>query len=518
MTVTPRSAGNVLDVKREARIPARGLLTYSAETRLDIQCCALLLSLTAIMVLPGSLTLPMELWDESRNANNALEIARHGGWMVPRFDGMPDHWNTKPPLLIWIIAALSRTGLDPMLAVRLPSVVAAMATVLLVYLSCRIVIRDRLAGTLGGMLVICSTLFMGDHVGRTGDYDALLSMLCLGFVLCVGHYIDHGSERPGWWIGAAAVLLFLGIMTKGIAACMTLPGLLAYAIGRWRFAGMIRDWRLWPAMLGVIVAVAGWLALREYLDPGYLAAAWYNDVSGRLLVALDDHSEGPLFYVEVLAQTFQPAILLSPALLLLCREGDPVRLRFGLLMILPAASWLIAVSCASTKISWYIAPVVPLLAIAIATSATACIRRLTTRFAWVVMLVPTGIAMVITFWLLNVRPPDVNGAYAADNVWYGPFLGEISGEAGVDGAIILDLGLPNDAGFQHYNPVALFFASEAERHGVHIQVATPAARIARDTTVISCDPRVRAWLNTQTLFTLIRSNPRCILGRIAITP
>jgi hypothetical protein len=141
------------------------------------------------------------------------------------------------------------------------------------------------------------------------------------------------------------------------------------------------------------------------------------------------------------------------------------------------------------------------------------VRRLTTRFAWIVTLAPTGVAMAVTFWLLNVNPPDSNGAYAADNVWYGPFLKEIRDEAGVDGAIILDLGLPNDAGFQHYNPIALFFASEAEWHGAHIQVATP-ARITKSTTIISCDPRVRDWLNAQTSFTVTRSNPRCLLGRI----
>ena len=104
----------------------RAMPAISSAARADIQCCALLLVLTAIMVLPGSLTLPMELWDESRNANNAMEIAKHGGWMVPAFDNLPDHWNTKPPLLIWMMAALLRTGLDPMLAIRLPSVAASM--------------------------------------------------------------------------------------------------------------------------------------------------------------------------------------------------------------------------------------------------------------------------------------------------------------------------------------------------------------------------------------------------------
>jgi hypothetical protein len=97
----------------------RGTFAVSSEARRDILHRALLPVLTAIMVLPGSLTPPMELWDESRNANNAMEIAKHGGWTVPTFGHAPDHWNTRPPLLIWIVAALLRSGMEPMLAVRL---------------------------------------------------------------------------------------------------------------------------------------------------------------------------------------------------------------------------------------------------------------------------------------------------------------------------------------------------------------------------------------------------------------
>jgi 4-amino-4-deoxy-L-arabinose transferase-like glycosyltransferase len=518
MTQIMRSARNIVAADRSFRLPLPDVIAIWPRTRLDLQCCVLLLVLTAIMVLPGALSLPMELWDESRNANNAMELAKHGGWIAPTFDYVRDHWNTKPPLLIWIMAALLRTGLDPMLAVRLPSVAATMGSVLLVYFTCRTTIQDRLAGVLGGLLVICSVLFMGDHVGRTGDYDALLSFLSFGFILCVGRYLDNNSKRSGGWIGAGGVLLFLAIMTKGVAAGMALPGLLAYAIACRRLFGILRDWRVWASIAGVSACVAGWLALREQFDPGYLEAMWYNDVGGRLFNALEQHSEGPLFYLMVLAVAFQPAILALPTLLLVRRDRDPARRRLCLLMLLTAASWLIALSCAGTKIYWYTAPMVPLLAVAIATGATTFLRRNDPPLSSLIVIRPIIVAMLIAFWYLNVRAPSQASAYTADQVWYGSFLDNIRRQTGLNGAVIVDDGLPNDAGFPHYNPVARFFAEDAARRGEHIQVVTSKTPIAKNAKVITCDPRIRTWLKSQTSFTVIQSDRRCILGRVTTSP
>jgi|HubBroStandDraft_1064217.scaffolds.fasta_scaffold09029_4 4-amino-4-deoxy-L-arabinose transferase-like glycosyltransferase len=508
--MTP-AANNSSPLDRSFPAPSRGAAWISAELRLDILYCTLLLVLTAIMVLPGSLTLPMELWDESRTANNGMEMAQHGGWMVPTFGGVPDHWNTKPPLLIWIIAALLRTGLDPLLAVRLPSVLATMGSVLLVYLTCRSTIQDRMTGLLAGLLTLCSVLFLGDHVGRTGDYDALLSLLCLGSVVCIGHYIDATTDRSGAWIAAGSALLLLALLAKGVAASLPLPGLFAYAITRGRFLAILRDWRIWVSVFGVLGGAASLLMYRENLDPGYLAAVWNNDVSGRLLTALDQHAEDPWFYLVVLATTFQPAILLLPTLLCMRRDPDPARRRLCLLMLLTACSWLIALSCANTKIYWYVAPVVPLLAIAIAIGTTTYLRS-REQSTWVVLR-PAILAMLIAFWYLNIRAPAADTPYAADQVQYGAFLNDIRGDIPLAGAVILDRGLPNDAGFQYYNPVARFYAGDAARRGVRIDIATPGARIAGDTTIISCDPLVRNWLKVQPFFIMVQGNTHCVLGR-----
>ncbi len=99
----------------------------------DVGCVCLLVLLAGLVLLLRNSTLPIQLWDESRNANNALEMSRNGHVIVTYFNGAPDHWNTKPPLLIWCMALLLRLGLPPLVAVRLPSIMAATATVLAVW-------------------------------------------------------------------------------------------------------------------------------------------------------------------------------------------------------------------------------------------------------------------------------------------------------------------------------------------------------------------------------------------------
>src|ERR1700730_8648375 len=80
--------------------------TNSLLDRWDTLCLGSFLLLGFSLLMLRYDQLPLQLWDESRNANNALEIARYGHWLVPTYKRGPDHWNTKPPLLIWQMAAL----------------------------------------------------------------------------------------------------------------------------------------------------------------------------------------------------------------------------------------------------------------------------------------------------------------------------------------------------------------------------------------------------------------------------
>lgn len=515
MTKSSAAARDLPSMHARARRLDAGLLAARGGLFPDLLSASLLLALTALMLLPGALSLPMELWDESRTANNAIEMAKHGGWLVTTFGYVPDHWNTKPPLLIWAMAALLRTGMDSMLAVRLPSILATMGSVLIVYVSCRALLKDRLAGIIGGLLVVCSVLFMGDHVGRTGDYDALLCLLNLGFVLCAGLYVDRETERPGVWIAAATALLVFAVLTKGVAGGLAVPGLLVYAMVRRRLLAVLVDWRLWLSLAAAAVGLAGWLALRERLDPGYLAAVWNNDVAGRMLTTLDAHHERRTYYVRLLFRQFEPAMLLSLTLLAMPWDPDPRRRRLCLLTGLAAMSWLVALSVARTKLYWYVAPVVPLLAVAIGVSTATWLRgeRLV-ALRRVAVGLPILASLVGSFWYLNLRPPSADSQYAPDQVWYGPFMAQVRARHALDGAVILDGGVPNNAGFVRYNPIARFLIEDADRRGEHMRLLSTTENLPTDAPVLSCDPQMRQWLTQQRSFTPVYGDGRCVFGRL----
>jgi len=69
----------------------------------------------------------IRIWDEARNTINALEMSKSGFSLVTTFEGNPDHWNTKPPLLIWIMAMLYKFFGATEITSRLPSVLSALA-------------------------------------------------------------------------------------------------------------------------------------------------------------------------------------------------------------------------------------------------------------------------------------------------------------------------------------------------------------------------------------------------------
>ena len=47
---------------------------------------------------------PMRIYDEAFSASSALEMLANGNWSVTHFNGHPDMWFTKPPLMIWLQA------------------------------------------------------------------------------------------------------------------------------------------------------------------------------------------------------------------------------------------------------------------------------------------------------------------------------------------------------------------------------------------------------------------------------
>jgi 4-amino-4-deoxy-L-arabinose transferase-like glycosyltransferase len=496
----------------------------------DLGCVALLLLLAALILLVRNGAVTMLIWDESRNANNALEMSRNGHLLVTYFNGQPDHWNTKPPLLIWFMALFLRLGFPPLLAVRLPSIIAATATVLLVFFFCRNCLRDRLAGLLAALTLLTAPLFVGWHGARTGDYDSAVTFLTLVYTLSFWAYIDAQGRIRTRWIAVAGLAVALSVLTKGVGGVLALPGLLVYAIFRRQLVKVLVDARLWLTVLAIVLICGGYYGLREHFDQGYLHAVWTNEFTGRYLAVNEEHRGGPLYYLATLTVRFEPGFALLPFAVIPFFRPDRRRRSATLLCLITSAVLFAVLTKSQTKIFWYIAPATPLLALAVGIglkdgltwlrvrrqASTVLFRH---RVAYAAVAAIFGIAILSTlyYYQLGVER-KLAGIYMEGR--YGPFLEQIRQSGLTKRLIILDYGvhqvvLGEQAGpFLNYSPEADFYAKVEDGRGMQVQVATPGGDLPTGSWIASCDPRSQAWLaDHYTVYIASQPNPWCELER-----
>lgn len=188
--------------------------------------------------------------EESRRGVVALEMQRNGDWIVPRYQGNPFFMSSRPPLQAWSIAACGwlRGGIDTV-AVRIPSVVALLALVLVIYVCAR-----SFLSRLGAFAAAAAYPTMGSvlQLGRLGETDLLFTLFVSSSLLV--WYAGYLRKWPaaGVW-GAAYLLVALGVLTKGPQA----PAYFAASIGLYLF--WVRNLRFlasWGHALGIVVFAA----------------------------------------------------------------------------------------------------------------------------------------------------------------------------------------------------------------------------------------------------------------------
>ncbi|MBC6608394.1 glycosyltransferase family 39 protein [Hymenobacter sp. BT188] len=305
---------------------------------------------------------PIQLWDESRQAVNAVEMLRSGDWLITRFEGQPDLWNTKPPLLIWLQAlSLYFFGFSE-LAVRLPTALATGGTILIVYFFAARTLRRPLVGFLAGLVLITSLGYVRLHVARTGDYDALLTFFQTLLWSSLYRYLVTGRKREA---ALLTVAVTGAILTKGVAGVLGLPALFLYVLYRRRIGWLLRQPSFYLAAGSTVFLVAGYYGIREWAAPGYWAAVQQNELGGRFDTVLSGHQHPWDYYILAMQELrFAPwHWVLLPTLVLAWRQPRRPLQHAVVLLALFSIVWLLVISNAQTKLEWYDAPVYPALSL-----------------------------------------------------------------------------------------------------------------------------------------------------------
>ncbi len=502
-------------LRRDGAVPVGAGRVAAGFGRWDLCCLALFVVLWYALLLFRYDALPLQAWDESRQAVTGYEMATGHGWLAPTYEGVPDHYNTKPPLLVWSIAALMRMGAPLLLAIRLPIFVAVLLTVALVWGVGRFGLRDRWAGVIAALLLFSSQLYFGTHVGRTGDFDALLSLFeaCGVFSFWLAIWRD-GRVRLGWFLGFA-VSLVLAVMTKGVAGLFAPVGLFVFAAVTGRLGKLLLDYRVWLVTLGALGLCFGYYFTRELYDPGYLRGVWDWELGGRFAQVNEGHAEPVWFYGGVLASGYGLGLVLLAAGIAACFGPETKRRVLAQACLISGAVIFGIITASKSKLYWYVAPTVPLMAMAAAIGVSDLARwRGGSR------IVPTVVSLLLLagvgFVFVRNQRTDVYTAYWAENgqYWYGQLFDQLERNS-VHRVVVPDGGLRYQGGPPDYNALLRFHAEVARDHGLEVVTVKPGTAPAPNEVTASCDPEEVRRLLDWPGFAVSLRDKWCVAGQEA---
>ena len=317
--------------------------------------------------------------DEPRFALAARTMVQTGEWLVPH-RGV-EAYAEKPPVFMWMQAAALALTCNLRVAFLLPSLLAALATLALVWHAARWLWSPRIAPWAAGALAVC--LQFGLQAKRAQIDMVLVALTTLGLCALL-RYLLEGRERR--WLALGLFACGLGTVTKGVGFLPVLV-LLPWLVARRTTARAVRTSRA-PAgdiALAVLAFAAGaavWLlplgiALLRSPDPALHAYAHellFRQTATRYMDAWH-HVRPAWYYLQVMATLWLPGILLLPWLLPAwwhrLRRGDP---RY-LLLLGWAALVLLFFSASSGKREVYLFPALPALCLAAAPLLPAFMRR-----------------------------------------------------------------------------------------------------------------------------------------------
>lgn len=324
---------------------------------------------------------PIMVWDESRNGVTASEMIANKDYLNLHYGGRPDDWSVKPPLFIWTVALSFQAFGQSTFALRLPSAIASIIALYWLFQICRLY-RSSSFALVVGLVLLSVKGFLGPHVGRSGDYDALLVCLLLGGLYYCLRFLDFKYTRGAY---LTAILWGLAFWTKGPAAFIFFPGIFLLLLYKKQWKLLLSNPSIWKAGLLFFAICGSWVFAIYHYGATFQTSSFagsnafqrifLNDILHRFSSSTVDGAIHPkdytffftyldarfnlwnyLFYLSLLIFLITP---LSITAVLRNKKIDP------LLLLAFSLTFTLALffTFASTKHHWYMAPALPFIAI-----------------------------------------------------------------------------------------------------------------------------------------------------------
>ena len=343
-------------------------LRPGAASRRDVVVDVLWLIGLALLLMGAGLGL-RDPWpaDEPRFALVARDMLRSGDWLIPRVGG--DLYADKPPVFFWLMAAsMALTG-SMRVGFLLPSLLAGVGVVALVYDLLRRV-RGREVAFAGALLLLLTFQFTWQ--ARQAQIDATL---CFLTTLSLYGLLRHLFAGPaiGWFFVGWAAAGF-GVITKGVGF-LPLLLLVPFAVLRargWEATAALRDYRWWLGPVFFLGAVGTWFVpMMLATSAGGELLAYRNEILFQQTVtryagAWHHHEPAWYYFTNVIPLLWLPLIALVPWLWPRWRHAIGSRDTFVVTLLAWVGLVLLFFSASAGKRGVYVLPAVPALVMAAA--------------------------------------------------------------------------------------------------------------------------------------------------------
>ena len=316
---------------------------------------------------------PLNIPDEGRYPEVAREMLLSGDFVTPRNNGVV--FLDKPALYYWLQAgAMALLGVSTWSIRLLPALFGALG-VLATFLVVRRLYTRR-AAWLSALVLACQPLWFlsSQYADMNMQVGVWISLSLLAFLQA-----DHGSgpARLRWlllmYLCAGAAILTKGLI--GLVFPLMIVGSWIALRGRWRD---LPHYGLGWGLALILLINLPWYALVQQANPGFLQYFFVYQQLDRYAASGFNNAQPWWYYLAILAGGLLPwSPLLPEALTRLWRrwrtEGEAGR-RHLFLLLWPALI-LLFFSLPESKISSYLLPAVPPLAMAIGIHLDARLRE-----------------------------------------------------------------------------------------------------------------------------------------------
>ena len=299
--------------------------------------------------------LPLRDWDEGYYAIVSRDMYRSGNWLYPTYLGQP--FFLKPPLMYWLVALSYHLGGVHEFTTRLPLALLSASGVPLLYLLGREIFPHRLP-SLFAALVYLTLLPVVRHT-RLAMLDGMIITLFLLLLLCL--------LRTRWhqrWALGIGICLGLIALTKGIIVLLLGAIAATFTLAN-RQLVILKNPYLWLGLLFGSVPVFAWyFAQWQHYGEVFLQVHFQAQGFDRVSQAVWGNSGSYWYYLVELLKYSWPWLLFWPGGLYLSWQKRHTP--WGMLVLLGTLIYLGAISVMKTKLPWYIMPLYPFFALAVA--------------------------------------------------------------------------------------------------------------------------------------------------------